>query len=349
LAAAVKILGGYSDDFSKRDPWGAHRTILTGLDVYGGSTDSRLIVDCRKRGPKPLVIDGLIIDNGPRNHFKTEKNLLILRKANGGKNKNASPERGAIRVKGGQCLVSITNNVLMNTAPTAGVIQIWSSKNGKVSIRNNLIINNTGEGVYAMTSFHGRSAQGLPEYEIHNNTFLFHWKHDAIATYGGNAIKLDSSVKLKATNNVFGFGDYGGVDNIKKSKWVKLANNLFFGNKLYDYREYNTAMKVDDIEDESDILGEDSEGNLSKMVKVKVGKRFATIYASLIPVSRHAVDAAAKVKNTGANQLRGILGLPLQAGAVKMDANIWLPRLMIDEALAAGSAQFLGKYGCKKP
>jgi hypothetical protein len=128
-----------------------------------------------------------------------------------------------------------------------------------------------------------------------------------------------------------------------------LANNLFFGNKLYDYREYNTAMKVDDIEDESDILGEDSEGNLSKMVKVKVGKRFATIYASLIPVSRHAVDAAAKVKNTGANQLRGILGLPLQAGAVKMDANIWLPRLMIDEALAAGSAQFLGKYGCKKP
>jgi hypothetical protein len=30
VGAAVKIIGGWADDFSKRDPWGAHRTVFAG-------------------------------------------------------------------------------------------------------------------------------------------------------------------------------------------------------------------------------------------------------------------------------------------------------------------------------
>ena len=58
---------------------------------------------------------------------------------------------------------------------------------------------------------------------------------------------MDTDVKIDAENNVFGFGDYGGIDNIKLCKSVTLKSNLVLGNRLYDYREYNTAMKIDQI------------------------------------------------------------------------------------------------------
>jgi hypothetical protein len=61
------------------------------------------------------------------------------------------------------------------------------------------------------------------------------------------------------------------------------------------------------------------------------------------------VDAKAKVSNSGANALRSMLGLPLQAGAVAMDANVFLPRLEVDEALPVGLAPYDGHFGCKKP
>lgn len=347
ISVPISVIGGYDDQFAKRDPWGAHRTILAGIDEMKGSTQARLAIGCR--GEQRIVVDGIIVDNGPRNHYNTEKNLKIRRKANPRKNKNASPEAGALRIKANSCSVEIKNNVLMNVAASKGVIQIWGGKKAKIVITNNLIINNTGEGVYAMTGFHGRNAADYPNYDISNNTFLFQWKHDAIASYGGNGIKMDQGIHLKATNNVFGFSDYGGVDNIKGAKKLVLANNLFFGNRLYDYREKNNGMRIDVLEDESDALGEESKGNISKKVKLALAKRFANIYAARKHISRAAVDAKARAGKGPANQLRGILGLPLQAGTVKMDADIWLPRMTIDEAINVGKAALLGQYGSKAP
>ncbi len=37
IGVAVKIVGGWADDFSSRDPWGAHRTIFTGVNTMGGA------------------------------------------------------------------------------------------------------------------------------------------------------------------------------------------------------------------------------------------------------------------------------------------------------------------------
>ncbi|MCA9219682.1 MAG: right-handed parallel beta-helix repeat-containing protein, partial [Planctomycetales bacterium] len=317
------------------------------VDQMAGSTQYRLILGCD--AGKRVVVDGLIIDNGDRNHYDTDKQLKIRRRANPAKNKNATPESGGIKIKlGTDCQATVKNNVVMNTAPTGGAIATWGGKNSTLTIENNLIINNTGEGIYAMTAFHPRDGQGLPSYEIKNNTILFSWKHDAIATYGGNGVKLDSEVIANITGNVLGFNDYGAIDNIKKCKKLTVSKNLVFGNRLYDYREFNTAMKIDAIEDESDILNEKSSGNVSKLVKVNVGPRFAAIYAGRKEISRAKVDAAAKVSNSGANQLRGILGLPLQASAVKMDADVWLARLNLDEAMAVAQQSF-GEFGAKKP
>jgi hypothetical protein len=345
VPVAVKILGGWADDFSSRDPWGAHRTVFAGVPTIGGSTQYRLIVtpnNCAE-----ILIDGIVFDNGPRNNYLGDTELIIRRQANAAKNRNATPESGGIKLElPKKCSGTISNNVVMNTAPTGGAISAWGHQGGKLTIKNNLVINNTGEGIFAMTKW--KANTDLAEFIIQNNTVLFSWKHDPIATYGGNALKLDQEIKLTASNNVFAFSDYGGVDNIKVAKKITLKDTLFTGNRLYDYREFNTSVKVSEFEDEADQL-EGSTGNLSAEIKVPIGEAFAKLYAGRKEISRAAVDAKAKAANNGANALRGMLGLPLQANAVADDAEVWLPRLSIDDAIRAGTAKYEGKYGCQKP
>lgn len=345
LGVSVSIIGGWNDDFSKRDPWGAHRTVMSGTNEYGKSGKYRLTINAQKCA-SPIVVDGLIFDNGPRNGYKDEAQTFINRTANGGKNINATPESGGLSVKlGKNCEAVVKNNVVMNTAPTGAALAVWGNQNSKARIENNLVINNTGEGIWAYSLW--KSNAGLPEFVIDHNTVLFNWKHDAIATYGGNSLKMDTEVKLTATNNVFAFGDYGGVDNIKVAKGITLKDNLFTGHRLYDYREFNTSVKVDEFEDEADqLVG--STGNVSKAIKVPMNEKWAALYAGRKEISRAAVDAKAKASNNGANALRGMLGLPLQANAVGMDAEVWLHRMSVEDAVKAGFEPYEG-FGCKKP
>jgi hypothetical protein len=274
VPVAVKIIGGYADDFSSRDPWGAHRTIFAGVNTMNGSTQYRLIVSPTKCAE--LLIDGIIFDNGPRNNYLDEGESLISRRANAGKNLNATPESGAIKLEAPRdCKATIQNNVVMNTAPTGGAISAWGHENVKFVIRNNLVINNTGEGIFVQTKW--KTDKNQPEFIVDHNTVLFSWKHDPIATYGGNGLKMDQELKLTATNNVFAFSDYGGVDNIKVAKKITLKDNLFTGNRLYDYREFNTSVKVSEFEDEADQL-KDSTGNVSAEIKVPISEAFAKLY-----------------------------------------------------------------------
>ncbi|MEN9800567.1 MAG: hypothetical protein RL653_4264 [Pseudomonadota bacterium] len=348
VPVAVKIIGGYSDDFSKRDPWGAHKTVFTGTGAISGSTQYRLIIDAGAC-PSEVVVDGIVFDNGPRNHFKDEKELLILRKADAQKGLNATPESGALKMDlGAGCKGLVQNNVVLNTAPTGGALQVKGGQDARATVRNNLVVNNTGEGIFVQSSWKPRDGKGLPQFTVERNTVLFSWKHDPIATYGGNSLKMDQEVGLVASNNVFAFGDYGGVDNIKKAKGITLRDNLFVGHRLYDYREFNTSVKVSELEDEADEL-KDSTGNVSKALKFPVGERFANLYAARKEISRAEVDAKAKVSNSGANAVRSMLGLPLQAGGVALDADTFLPRIQLDEALPAGLAPYEGTFGCSKP
>ncbi len=344
---SVSIIGGYSPDFSIRDPWGKYKTILTGTNDYErGKTTARLEIDGNPNAP--VVIDGLIIDNGPRNRYKTEKHQLILRKANPAKGENATPESPGIKVvmTGEGTSVTIQNCVVMNTAPTQGAIDVQIGKDSKAVIRNNLIVNNTGEGIMAKTNWHGSTPEHFATYLVENNTILFTWKHDAIASYGGNSLKMDTRVRLTAKNNIFGFGDFGGVNNIKLCENLELINNNFFGHRKYDF--YDTAaMSVADMADYAEYVKR-AEGNVSEPVKLPLNPDWAALYASRKEISRAQVDAQATVSNSAENQVRSILGLNLKGSTVHIDAEIWLPQMKVDDAVKLGLHQYNGR-GCSKP
>lgn len=351
----VQIYGGYDVTFTKRAPWTDHKTIFTGTNDYKKLTTPRLYIRTdQQRGKNGqlaegglVVIDGIIVDNGPRNRYHHNKDLAIRRKASPKSQQNPSPESGGIVVVASHYMnVGVQNCVVMNTAPTEGAISVRVKKGGKGFIRNNLSINNTGYGIHARTGYVGSDTKLVPQFVISNNTSLFNWKHDPIASYGGNALALDKELTATISNNVFGFGHFGGIYN--KGANIILNNNLFTGNSKYDYKEINDEMIVDDIVDEAERIDASSAGNKTAILKLAIGKRWAEIYGNRKELSREAVDASVSAANSGANQLRGMLGLNLQGNSVKMDAEIFLPRIGLNEAIPVGLGNWEG-IGCATP
>ncbi|MCF6279767.1 MAG: hypothetical protein L3J14_05405 [Flavobacteriaceae bacterium] len=346
----VKIYGGYDTTFTTRDPWDKHKTIFTGVNEYMKLTTPRIYIrtdqqresNGQKSEGSVIIVDGIIIDNGPRNRYHHDKNLAIRRQASPKSGQNPSPESGGIVIVGSKYTnIAVQNCVVMNTAPTEGAISVRVFKGGKGIIQNNFCINNTGYGIQARTGYVGSDKNVTPKFVIKYNTVLFIWKHDAIASYGGDGLALDQNLVASVENNVFGFGHMGGI--YSKGADLTLNNNLFTGNSKYDYKEINSKMKVEDILDESEKLNPYSDGNESLLIKIPVAEKWARIYASRIEMSRAAVDAAVSASNSGANQLRSMLGMNLQGNSVKMDAEVFLPLLTIEEGLPAGLLPWNGK------
>ena len=351
----VKIYGGYDTSFATRDPWDAHKTIFTGTNEYMKLTTPRIYIrtdqqresNGQKSTGGQIIVDGIIVDNGPRNRYHLDKNLAIRRMASPKSQQNPSPESGGIVIVGSKNTnIAVLNCVVMNTAPTEGAISVRVFQNGKGVIQNNFCINNTGYGIHARTGYAGSDENTKPKFVVKNNTSLFTWKHDAIASYGGDALAFDKNLVATVENNTLGYGHMGGIYN--KGAKLTLINNLFTGNGKYDYKEINDKMAVADILDEAMHLNPNSDGNQGLLIKIPVGERWAKIYSERKEISRAAVDAAVTVPNTGANQLRSIFGLNQQGSAVPMDAEIFLPLITIDEALPAGKYPWNG-MGCNIP
>lgn len=346
----VSIIGGYDETFSYRDPWDKHKTIFTGTNDYKKSTDPRIYIrtDQQREANGQLsqggtiIVDGIIIDNGPRNRYHQKKGLAIRRKANPATNENPSPNSGGIVIVASKYTnVAVQNCVVMNTAPSEGALSVRIFQGGQGIIRNNLTINNTGYGIHARTGYTGSDPNLTPRFHIYNNTSLFNWKHDAVASYGGDALALDQYLTAKIENNVLGFGHMGGI--LSKGAKIELKNNLFTGNSKYDYSERGAEMRVDAIVDEAMFVDPMSEGNETAMIQIPMAERWANIYANRVEITREQVDAAVTVSNSGANQLRSMLGLNLQGSTVKMDAEIFLPLLKLEEGLPVGFQTWNGK------
>lgn len=351
----VKIYGGYNESFTKRDPWGSTKTVFTGTNEYMKLTTPRLYIRTDQQRESngqlstgsEIIVDGIVFDNGPRNRYHKEKGLAIRRQASPNSGHNPSPESGGVVIVASKYTnVTVKNCVVMNTAPTEGALSVRIFHAATGIIQNNFCINNTGYGIHIRSGYTGSDPKLVPNFIVSNNTSLFNWKHDAIASYGGNALAVDKYLTATIQNNVFGFGHLGGVYN--KGSKIIMNNNLFTGNSKYDYKEINDMMKVEYILDESTYLDQNSEGNKAMLIQIPVAERWAEIYASRVEITREEVDASVHASNSGANQVRSMLGLNLQAGGTSMDAEIFLPIITIDEALPAGKLPWEGK-GCQQP
>ncbi|MCB0641085.1 MAG: hypothetical protein KDC44_05570, partial [Phaeodactylibacter sp.] len=119
ITVPVSIIGGYNDDFTKRDPWGEHLTILSGINEYLRSeTGQRLGISIYSDFPDwkgMIIIDGLIIDNGARNRYAGTEELQLIRPASPVAKQNPSPDSPGLYVSvGANTQVAIRNCIILN-------------------------------------------------------------------------------------------------------------------------------------------------------------------------------------------------------------------------------------------
>ena len=60
-------------------------------------------------------------------------------------------------------------------------------------------------------------------------------------------------------------------------------------------------------------------------------------------------EADVKAVQSGVNELRSILSLPLKGTSVGEYSGAWLPRIPLEDALRTGAKLVIGKYGCQVP
>lgn len=360
IKVPVSIIGGYSDDFSKRDPWGAHKTVLSGNNKTENYTvQPALFIDLMRArfeniSAVPFTIDGLIIDHGGRNRYQNDKQAKLLPKANPKTGENPSPGLGALVVAlqqsgkfddGPRWKVSIQNCIVMNTYQNQGAMAVSGFKGSEITIRNNAVINHSGTGIFVGSKFHG-AEKDYPKFLIEHNTVLFSWDSGFSQ---GFSIYFDKSVNATVKNNVFAFSDIYAINNDKGTKNILFQHNLVAGARKADYVEGSIKMTIDEMVDEADLIHEDTDFNVSKKIKIPVSKEWATLYGSRVVVDREKAEAGVKAKNSDANALRSMLGLPLDAGSVKWPKiDVFLPRISVEDAVKAASAQHEGKYGSSK-
>ncbi|MCP4700054.1 MAG: hypothetical protein GY862_24855 [Gammaproteobacteria bacterium] len=280
-----------------------------------------------------------------------------MRKANPKTGEAPTPDRGGLLIrvsKTGNFYadwdITVQNCVVMNTAPTQGALSVFGYKGSKITIRNNIIINNTSSGIFAGSSYHPRDGKDKPKFLIENNSVFFTWKYDPMAqSFSGNSIKFDADTANTVQNNVFGFADKYGVHNAGKAS-LRLNDNIITGNLESDYLEFDTDIAFEDIEDEAEYLRDGSEANLSGEIQVPASREWAEHYGSRILIDRNAREADIRARQSRVNAVRAMLGLPLQAGAMKSPAGpVWLNRLSVDDAIKAGATKYLDKYGSAMP
>ncbi len=346
MKVAVEIYGGFSDDFSTRDPWGAHKTILTGENGSKNfSSGPRLAIDASEVGTKlmeargqetahKVVVDGLIIDHGPRNRYKDPNNPVLMVRP-GGSGFAPSPEIGGLIVSTGINSEIIVNNVVvLNTAPTVGAFTFFPGRDAIVTVSNNAAINNTGVGFHLSKSFFGDNPDNFPRYTFENNMSIFHEKHDPIATYGGSSVMVEAATHVEMRYNIFAMNDYYGVDNARRNYTLVMTDNLVFGNAFADYLEFSTNMSIEEMEDWAEWV-EEAWDNSIEPVNFGLPEQWLELY-----LARSVIDRAAAEQNIQAiegwqNDVRSILGLNLQGNDMTIDSDVWLPRLGIDDAFVA--------------
>ncbi|HET8984825.1 MAG TPA: hypothetical protein VFN03_03595, partial [Trueperaceae bacterium] len=345
-------------DFAARDPWGAHRTVFTGVrNSPNFSTDYRLTIDTTAFATKlmaargqqtehDVIVDGIIFDNGDRNYYAGGANSKIIRLGTPGE--TPTPESGGLVIRTGiTSTVVVRNVIVMNTAPTQGAISLFPGAAAQVTVTNNVAVNNTGAGFHLGTGIAASDPADMPTYTFTNNISVFNEKHDAFGSFGGAGVILESSTNVSMTGNILAFNDNFGIDNAKRADDIVVVGNVITRNAQADYLEFDTKIGLDDFEDWAEYVAEGWD-NVALELNFDISPEWGALYASRNVIDRNAAEAEVQVVDAWYNDVRSFFGWNLVGTDLNVDSNIWLPRISIEDALAV-AVRVDEAYGVVRP
>ncbi len=250
----LSIVGGYSDDFSQRDPVKFRTTMRPGV-AQKTTSGNQGVMDIRVVGKRDgvVLIDGIIFDRGQISLYLAplhdDERAAAPEGCETGRivNVDESPAvavmqpagmKSAFQLISGEAEGNITirNCLFLNGYHFA--IQM-ACKGGHFNVNNNVFVANR----MAACEVRGGLAQpNTCSIAFHDNTVLFTWcrtKHMEDMGYG---FRYMTGIDADVYNNIIGCSNYGALDRsyvdadkAKETKRVTSAwNNLFFGNRNGD-------------------------------------------------------------------------------------------------------------------
>ena len=298
----LTLVGGYNADFSARDPFKNLTILERAKDFRGDWTGlpEGIIAGDQHADHGGLIVDGFVLNGESRNVYGPEGDINIAKSYKG------------VAFLANKSNIKIRNSIIINPLGD-GVYCAWSGKDNEIA--NTFIVNTFYNAVAT------RSAQPDSEVRITNCTIAFCWFYPSKG--GGMSVFVGRQGKTIMENNVFAFnqteGDEAGfgVSNTFGNSETTLVNNLFFQCQggYYKYMDGNKqsliVWKPADLKD----LNKDGEpfmlaaagGNSDEDPKMAPDKAYFEKFSNFV------ASRPGKLNMDAMNQWRRSVGLPLQA------------------------------------
>ena len=351
----VSIIGGYSTDFSSRDPVN-NPTVLqptndhnrdqgTGMGILAYTLDNKQGFD--------VVVDGLTIDEGHSNTYHPNKGkpegftlgMLVPQGPAKGNTidtptkeaEQPSRERALLHVR---ATYSDGNFTVKNCVFANGdnfAIQ-GSFPKGNFRVLNNVFVNNRMMGVSifgAKADQYGKPTANVANLEVANNTMLFTWSRTKELEDMGYGVRCEAKFNCNFHHNIFGLTIMSAVDMSKgddKTKHLKLDNNVFFLNRQGDFSytvspsvKYIRYADFEDVEDDYDSM----EGNINLTDPNTFGSKINNNYLKNF-LSVSYTEKTDFNPNSPVNQFRSALGMN-QVGRIESNVSMYANHYPVEE------------------
>lgn len=349
MTKPVSLFGGYSNDFSQRDPL-KFKTMFQPRNENNdkkGTGLGLLHIEFEKnpmKAPKGfnIAVDGIIFDDGFASSYHAVKGkpegfdtgMWLEGPAKNKADKFASANRYSIysaTASRGEGSITIRNCTFVNGSNMAVNLNWYK---GGVFILNNVFCNNRMIGINVLCS----NAQPAVTWECAYNTVLFTWSRLNDLADMGFGIRTNTNVTANIHNNIIGLNVLTGFDNTKgiaKKKKTKLDNNVFFLNRESDVQMTISPsiakVRVDGFED---LEGTDGIESISNNIDLKdpavfkgrINAKYLNAFLSM------KYSEKTKLDPDKCNALRSVLGLPLQ-GTIKTTCDMYANRYPMEDAL----------------
>ncbi|MEQ8925888.1 MAG: right-handed parallel beta-helix repeat-containing protein [Fulvivirga sp.] len=334
----VHIYGGYSADFSKRDPF-THLTVLQPPADAFSKSGNKNVMDMKK----PLngvVVDGLVFEGGLKTPYDNNPDPKKAGRCEG-------CETGMMLVGPGQknpegvMLVLYGNNhivrncIFVNSSFGGVRAKIGQAGAGDIEIANNLFVANRMFGVEGFGLKGQKPVEG--DIVIHHNTILFSWSRLKDLLDFGYGINVQNDATFKIHHNIIGLNISAGISSQRFNQDLYIDDNLFFGNKKKDLW-FNPGSNVNvqiDAGEFGDLDIPSAKGNVNKSVKIGVDQVYFQGFLNAQYNETTDYDP-----NSQANLMREAFGLNKQGtinSSVSMYANRYPWKSTLDLVGADGT------------
>ena len=358
----VKIMGGYSNDFSTRDVL-KYRTLVQPSHESNGTQNGQGTMQIKVQKPgSEVVIDGLLFDRGNSIAYNArgegkpqgvESPMMqpIGAKGIGGPDLKTpdvlTSQTAQIYLENPKCNLTIRNCAFLN-APNYGIRGNFS---GKAVITNNLFVNNR----MAACEIPGGNMQSNSVVEFSYNTVLFIWARLKDMADMGYGYRYMTGTDSHVHHNIIGLTTFAGLDRTridsdkaKEAKRVTSAeNNVFFLNKQADLTIPGGGMfmriKAQDFDDVEQLSKAGGNKSLTDPATFK-GKIDEAYLNGFLAASYK--ETTSHDPNSDANRFRQAMGMNM-TGTMQSSATMFANRYPYLKALQLFGA--MSGYGAQTP